>query len=86
MLTLLSDLFSQYIASWQSADEERRLQEAEEASLYRYKARSHGDDMTEEEKDQADLKRKFPSFEQVLHGAYSDYLFKYIYWLNDNIP
>ena len=64
-LEVLSQLFQLYVTSWHKAEEERRQKEQEEESLYRYKARSHGDDLTEEQKDKIEKKKAFPSFEQV---------------------
>ena len=44
---------------------ERRDKQEQEESLYHFKTKEHGDDLTEEERDQRAIKDTFPSFTKV---------------------
>ena len=64
-LLALSRLLHLYVLSWHEAETRKHQKEAEEASLYRYKAQSYGSDLTEDEQNEEDLRLNFPSFHQV---------------------
>ncbi|ESP03976.1 hypothetical protein LOTGIDRAFT_230254 [Lottia gigantea] len=61
----LSNLFTTFVTAWQDQETRRREKEAEDASLYRYRSKNHGDEKTDEDKDEAEFKSSFPSFENV---------------------
>ncbi|XP_050394421.2 midasin [Patella vulgata] len=60
----LSNLFGAFVSAWQDQEDRRRKKEAEDASLYRFRSKTHGDERTEEEKEEAEFKSSFPSFEK----------------------
>ena len=61
----LSRLFHLYVGAWRRAEREREERERERESLYRYKSQAHGDGLTEEEREERDMRENFPTFEQV---------------------
>jgi len=62
---VLSSLFHQYVKVWWKAEQRRREKEEEESNLYKYKDRTHGESMTEEERNQLEMEQRFPTFDQV---------------------
>ena len=65
LMYTLSKLLDQYVVAWQQQEERRKQKEEEEACLYRYKSEVHGDERKEEEKEEAEFRQNFPSFEKV---------------------
>ncbi|XP_046580015.1 midasin-like [Haliotis rubra] len=61
----LSRLFELFVRAWQEQEEARRRKEEEEQALFRYKAQTHGDDRSEEQKEEEDFRASFPSYEKV---------------------
>lgn len=59
MVRMFEVIFKHYVASWRAAEDEKRMKEEEDASLFLY----IGDTLTEEEKDELEIKARFPSFE-----------------------
>ena len=64
-LTSLQTLLDHVTCVWQEQQLETRLKDAEQESLYKYKARTHGSDLTEDEQELKDLHQQFPTFHQV---------------------
>ena len=62
---VLSDLFHQYVTVWHKAEQRRREKDEEQANLYKYKDKVHGDTLTEDERNQKEIEEAFPTFEQV---------------------
>lgn len=54
------------MSHYHQAEEAARQREDEEASLYKFKSRSHGDGMTDEQLEEKELRESFPSFEKVI--------------------
>ncbi|XP_022106838.1 midasin-like isoform X2 [Acanthaster planci] len=52
------------VVAWRQAEDAARRREAEEASLYKYKTKTHGDGLTDEEREDRDFRQSFPSFEK----------------------
>lgn len=65
LVMTLTKILEMYVLSWQQAEEKRKLQEEEQASLYRYKSQVHGDERSEEEKLETEFQENFPQFTQV---------------------
>ena len=65
-LATLHHLLQLHVASWQQQEDERRRKEAEKESLYKYK--THGDSLTEEQRDQRDIQKYFPTYDQVMNS------------------
>lgn len=59
MVRMFEVIFKHYVASWRAAEDEKQKKEEEDASLFVY----IGDTLTEEEKDELEIKARFPSFE-----------------------
>ena len=57
---LLDSIFRHYVALWNQLEEERKLREAEESSLYRYRTETFGSALNEDERDERDIKSRFP--------------------------
>jgi len=64
-LCQLTSIFHHYVNIWRQREEARRQREEEEKSLYRYRTETFGDLLTEEQRDENEIKQMFPSFEQV---------------------
>lgn len=64
-LHVISQVFSLFVTSWQQVEEARRIRQAEKESLYKYKTTTHGEERSEEEMENEEMKRTFPSFDQV---------------------
>nr|XP_054753628.1 midasin-like [Lytechinus pictus] len=63
-LDLLHGIMGSFVSHYHRAEEAARQREEEEASLYKYKSRSHGDGMTDEQMEEKELRESFPSFEK----------------------
>ncbi len=61
----LEQIFTLYLSTWQQVESVKRDREARETSLYQYQSQSHGDELTEEERDDIDRQQHFPAFDQV---------------------
>ncbi|XP_070579649.1 LOW QUALITY PROTEIN: midasin-like [Ptychodera flava] len=61
-LELLKQLLDAVVTSWKEAEEEARRKEEEEAQLYKYRVKEHGDGLTEEEREEQEFRRSFPTF------------------------
>ena len=61
----MSRLFHLYVSAWQRAEKERTEREVERESLYRYKSQAHGDGLSEEEREEREMRESFPTFDQV---------------------
>ncbi|KAL4232858.1 AAA ATPase midasin [Mactra antiquata] len=68
LLITFTKILETYVSSWQQAEEEKKLREEQEASLYRYKSQTHGDERSEEEQLEAEFKQYYPEFT----GDYAD--------------
>ncbi|KAH3728947.1 hypothetical protein DPMN_054910 [Dreissena polymorpha] len=64
LLMTLTHILDMYVSSWKHEEAARKVKEAEEASLYRYKTETHGDERSEEEQLEADFLQNFPSFNE----------------------
>ncbi len=62
---LFSRILVRYVSSWQAAEEAKRRAQMEKESLYKYKSTVHGDELTEEQRDELAIRKAFPSFEKV---------------------
>ncbi|XP_038059884.1 midasin-like [Patiria miniata] len=60
ILTVLDSI----TVSWRQAEDAARRRQEEQASLYKYKAKTHGDGLTDEERDEREFRQSFPSFEK----------------------
>eukprot|EP00057_Strongylocentrotus_purpuratus_P015788 XP_011670262.1 PREDICTED: midasin [Strongylocentrotus purpuratus] len=63
-LDLLHGIMKSFVSHYHQAEEAARQREDEEASLYKFKSRSHGDGMTDEQLEEKELRESFPSFEK----------------------
>ena len=54
-----------FVSAWHKAEEKAKQDEEEAASLYKFKARTHGDGMTDDEREEQEFLRSFPSYQQV---------------------
>ncbi|CAL1534634.1 unnamed protein product [Lymnaea stagnalis] len=63
MIGVLSRVLDQFTTAWLEQEERKRLKEAEEATYYKYKDQVHGDERSEKEREEADFKASYPSFE-----------------------
>ncbi|XP_074663211.1 midasin-like [Tubulanus polymorphus] len=61
-----NNLLELFATSWLEMEERKKQKEIEDNSLYRYKEKSHGDELTEDEQDDLDLHRNFPSYESEM--------------------
>ncbi|XP_035825952.1 midasin isoform X2 [Aplysia californica] len=55
------DLFAQ---AWTAQENRRRQREAEKAALFRYKEETHGDERSEAEREEAEFKAAYPTFDK----------------------
>ncbi|XP_064629159.1 midasin-like [Lineus longissimus] len=60
----LNLIFDFFFTSWQEEEVARQQMEEEKASLYKYKATTHGDERNEEERELEDIHDNFPSFDK----------------------
>jgi UV DNA damage repair endonuclease len=63
--TALQHLLHAFVKSWHAAEARRKAKEAEKESLFKYKETVHGDESTQEERDQREIKQLFPSFDKA---------------------
>ena len=59
----ITSVCTQIVTLWNKLEEEKRIKEEAEESLYKFK--SHGDELTETERDEKELKEAFPDYEEV---------------------
>ncbi|XP_033116850.1 midasin-like [Anneissia japonica] len=64
IMDLLTAIFSTFVNSWQDAQEAAKKLAEEEESLFRFKARVHCEEATDEEQEEMEIKQSFPSFDQ----------------------
>ena len=64
-LDLLQGILGSFVSHYHQAEMAAKQREEEEASLYKYRSRSHGDGMTDEQLEEKELRESFPSFEKV---------------------
>ncbi len=62
---VFSRILACYVSSWQAAEDAKRRAQVEKESLYKYKSTLHGDELTEEQRDELAIRKAFPSFEKV---------------------
>jgi len=62
---LLNDILQHFVRMWSQSEEARKEREEREQSLYRYQTQTCGDGLNEDERDEKDIKSRFPSFEHV---------------------
>jgi len=62
---LLNAVFKHFVELWSQQEEVKKVQEASDQSLYRYRTQTCGDGLNEDERDEKDITARFPSFEQV---------------------
>lgn len=53
------------VNEWDKQERRRREREREEASLYRNRSRVHGTDLSEDEQEEREFRRRFRQFNQV---------------------
>ncbi|XP_071480621.1 midasin-like [Diadema antillarum] len=63
-LDLLQGILGSLVSHYHQAEQAAMQREEEEASLYKYKTRRHGDGMTDEQKEERELREQFPSFDK----------------------
>ncbi|XP_077869169.1 midasin [Saccoglossus kowalevskii] len=61
-LELLTQLLGTLVESWKQTEELARLKEEEDAQLFKYKSKLHGDGLTEEEREEKEFKKSYPTF------------------------
>ncbi|KAK2570712.1 Midasin [Acropora cervicornis] len=59
----LNSILVIFLDKWRIYQEQERQREEEEGSLFKYKDRSHGSNMSEEEENEVAVRRAFPSFD-----------------------
>lgn len=59
----LNSILVIFLDKWRIYQEQERQREEEEGSLFKYKDRSHGSNMSEEEENELAVRRAFPSFD-----------------------
>ncbi|GFR95392.1 midasin, partial [Elysia marginata] len=64
LVSSLMSVLAQFASAWQEQEERRRQKEAEEGALYKYKEKTHGDERSEKEIEEADFRASYPSFEK----------------------
>jgi hemerythrin superfamily protein len=64
-LSQLRSIFDRYSNLWHEMEQCRLQREIEEKSLYRYRTETFGDSLTEEQRDENQIKSRFPSFYDV---------------------
>ena len=62
---LLFQLLGTFVSEWQRAEQEKQQKKEEEESLFKFKTITHGDELTEEQRDELEIQQQFPSFDQV---------------------
>ncbi len=62
---VFSRILACYVSSWQAMEDAKRRAQMEKESLYKYKSTLHGDELTEEQRDELAIRNAFPSFEKV---------------------
>ncbi|CAG5129149.1 unnamed protein product, partial [Candidula unifasciata] len=63
-IATLSGILHRFTSAWAEQEERRKQKEAEESALFKYKEQIHGDERSENEKEEADFRAAYPSFEQ----------------------
>lgn len=61
----LSSILNMYSTAWVEQEDRRKQKEAEESALYKYKEQIHGDERSEKEREEAEFKAAYPTFEKV---------------------
>ncbi|KAK3603576.1 hypothetical protein CHS0354_028005 [Potamilus streckersoni] len=62
LLSTLSIILRLVISSWEAAEDRRRRAEEENASLYRYKSQTHGDERNDEAIEEEEFRESFPVY------------------------
>ncbi len=65
-IAVLSHILGLYVNSWQTAEETRKQRELEQESLYKFRSKTHGTDLTEEQQEYVEMREAFPTFEKVI--------------------
>ncbi|CAH1229365.1 MDN1 [Branchiostoma lanceolatum] len=64
-LQLLRHILQSYVLQWQEGREQDKEKEQEEASLYKWKSKTHGDSLTEEQQEEREIRQQFPGYEEA---------------------
>ncbi|XP_078699924.1 midasin-like [Branchiostoma floridae x Branchiostoma belcheri] len=64
-LQLLRHILQAYVLRWQEGREQDKEKEQEEASLYKWKSKTHGDSLTEEQQEEREIRQQFPGYEEA---------------------
>ncbi|XP_035663677.1 midasin-like [Branchiostoma floridae] len=64
-LQQLRHILQSYVLRWQEGREQDKEKEQEEASLYKWKSKTHGDSLTEEQQEEREIRQQFPGYEEA---------------------
>ncbi|XP_078617566.1 midasin-like [Branchiostoma floridae x Branchiostoma japonicum] len=64
-LQQLRHILQSYVLRWQEGRELDKEKEQEEASLYKWKSKTHGDSLTEEQQEEREIRQQFPGYEEA---------------------
>ncbi|KAH9525008.1 hypothetical protein Btru_000088 [Bulinus truncatus] len=63
VMTTLSNVLDNFTNAWTRQEEQKKLKETEKSALFKYKDECHGDERSDREKEEADFKAAYPTFE-----------------------
>ncbi|KAH9525003.1 AAA ATPase midasin [Bulinus truncatus] len=63
VMTTLSNVLDNFTNAWTRQEEQKKLKEAQKSALFKYKDECHGDERSEREREEADFKAAYPTFE-----------------------
>ena len=58
-------ILDHFASSWSAQEDRRRMKEAEESALYKYKEQTHGDERSDQEREEEEFRQAYPTFEKV---------------------
>ena len=64
-ITWIQQTLDGFVSAWQQAEEKARKDDEEKASLYKFKPIVHGDGMTDDEREEIEFVKSYPSYQQV---------------------
>ncbi|XP_014672453.1 PREDICTED: midasin-like [Priapulus caudatus] len=67
-LKMLCCLFGKFAQEWRRQEEAAKIKEQVDASLFKYKSQTHGQELTEEQQDEVEFRKRFPEF----HKEFAD--------------
>lgn len=65
MTLTFSQLLNEIVSLWQKQEEQKKLREAEQDQLYRFKVKVHGDERSQDQIEEDEFRSSFPSYIKV---------------------